>query len=240
MAKPAWYFVEATSPWGDLYNLLHLPYTGMLLSFVVIGAMMAPVIHPDRLAASLVAYFLGLGIGAHCFDQLSRTGSHYVRFLTDRQLRALGLSTLLMAAGIGGYFAVTITPILWILIAVGIFFTLAYTVPDKMGIRRFHSDFWFGVSWGGMPFFTSYYVNGLAVRFEAVVMFLALYTVAEIEITLSRWSRDRRKEAADPAYADLASGIDELLAKPEKALQLLVYLTYLLAGVFVLGRTVGI
>ncbi len=51
-------------------GLLFLPYTGMVLAYSVIGSILADPIHWDRVAAIIVIYFLGLGIGAHALDAL--------------------------------------------------------------------------------------------------------------------------------------------------------------------------
>jgi len=55
-------------------GLLFLPYTGMVLSFSVIGAMLADFVHWDRVVATLIIYFLGLGIGAHALDAVGSKG----------------------------------------------------------------------------------------------------------------------------------------------------------------------
>ena len=59
-------------------GLLFLPYTGMVLSFAVIGSVLAHEIHRVRLAAIVLVYFLGLGIAAHF---LSTPGALFVGFL---------------------------------------------------------------------------------------------------------------------------------------------------------------
>ena len=55
-------------------GLLFLPYTGMVLSYTVIGAMLTAEIYWDRLVATLLIYFLGLGIAAHALDALGSKG----------------------------------------------------------------------------------------------------------------------------------------------------------------------
>ncbi len=44
--------------------MLFLPYTGMVLSFSIIGSMLADPVHWDRVLAVVVIYFLGLRISA--------------------------------------------------------------------------------------------------------------------------------------------------------------------------------
>src|SRR3954454_21669307 len=68
-------------------GLLFLPYTGMVLSFTVIGSMLAPAVHWDRVAAILLIYFLGLGIGAHALDAVgSRGAGPWGQVFSRRQL----------------------------------------------------------------------------------------------------------------------------------------------------------
>ena len=61
--KPAFYALERGG-WRDYVTLLHPPYTLWNLSYVCIGAALAPEWLPLRLGAGLVAFFLGLGIAA--------------------------------------------------------------------------------------------------------------------------------------------------------------------------------
>ena len=67
--RPAFYALPAGG-WRDYVTLLHVPYTLWHLSYVVIGAALAPAWLPDRLVVALVAFFLALGIGAHALDEL--------------------------------------------------------------------------------------------------------------------------------------------------------------------------
>src|SRR5205823_5418209 len=64
------FYALASGGWRDYGTLLHPPYTLWHLSYVVVGAGLAPVWRPDRLGESLVAFFLALGIGAHALDEL--------------------------------------------------------------------------------------------------------------------------------------------------------------------------
>src|SRR5205814_3009442 len=62
-ARPAFYAL-APGGWRDYLTLLHPPYTAWHLSYVAIGATLAPHFHADRLGAAAAAFFLGLGVGA--------------------------------------------------------------------------------------------------------------------------------------------------------------------------------
>ena len=69
-ARPAFYAL-APGGWRDYVTLLHPPYTAWHLSYVAIGACLAPKLYEGRLAAALVAFFLALGISAHALDELN-------------------------------------------------------------------------------------------------------------------------------------------------------------------------
>src|SRR6476659_1128163 len=56
--------------WRDLVTLLHPPYTAWHLSYVALGAAAAPEVHGERVAATLLAFFLAVGVSAHALDEL--------------------------------------------------------------------------------------------------------------------------------------------------------------------------
>jgi len=69
--RPAFYAVgRGTGGLGDWVTLLHPPYTLWHLSYVVMGAAVMPPLVVWRLAGTLVAFFLAVGIGAHALDEL--------------------------------------------------------------------------------------------------------------------------------------------------------------------------
>jgi 1,4-dihydroxy-2-naphthoate octaprenyltransferase len=211
---------------GDLINLMHLPYTGIVLSFVIFGALAAPRAYPDRLVATLVAYFLGLGIGAHSLDQLEPNGSHYVQSLNRRELAIIGSSALVGAVAVGAYYATTVTPSLLVFIFVGLFFAFAYALPTFVAGGLFHNNVCFAFAWGYLPYLTSYYVNSQSISPIVLLGGLPLALAAFAEISLSRSARKARKQDLPPAA----------YAPTENALKLLVALVYLSAATSVLLR----
>ena len=224
--RQAWYFVPSQSKLGDLYNILHLPYTVMLLALVAIGAVVSPEFHSDRLAATVAAYFLGLGIGAHALDQLEPHGSHYVKKMGGRELGGIGIIGLVGGAAIGLFYALTLT--LWLVpfILVGLFFAVAYPLPSRVGGGLFHNDLSFSFAWGFMPFVTSYFVNSLALTPAGVALGIPAAAAAWGEIHLSRRARVARREGL-PATSYEGT---------EKALKLLVASTCLIAVLLLFTR----
>lgn len=192
----------------------------MVLSFVIIGAAAAPRVYPDRLVATLAAYFLGLGIGAHSFDQLEPNGSHYVQSLSRKDLAVLGAVGMTGAVAIGAYYAATVTPFLLLFILAGFFFALAYTLPSRVGGGLFHNNLCFAFAWGYLPYLTSYYVNSQSMAPIVLLGGLLPALAAFAEITLSRSVRKARKHDLPPKAYTTA----------ETVLKLLVALVYLLAG----------
>jgi len=67
--RPAFYALE---PGGlrDWWSLLHPPYTVWHLSYVVIGASLAPDVDVRWLGETLLAFFLAMGLAAHALDEL--------------------------------------------------------------------------------------------------------------------------------------------------------------------------
>src|SRR3954449_6927455 len=92
--RPAFYALQPGG-WRDFLTLLHPPYTAWHLSYVALGAAVAPVLHADRLAAALLAFFLAVGVGAHALDELN--GRPLCTHLSDGMLIGLAAVTLTAA-----------------------------------------------------------------------------------------------------------------------------------------------
>ena len=124
-ARPAFY---ALSPggWRDYVTLLHPPYTLWHLSYVVIGAGLAPHLGYARLGLALAAFFLAVGIGAHALDELN--GRPLSTRIPDRILGALAAFSIAAAIGIGIGGALAFD--LWLLafVVAGAFIVCAYNL----------------------------------------------------------------------------------------------------------------
>ena len=68
-ARPAFYAM-APGGWRDWWTLLHPPYTLWHLSYVVVGASLAPEVQMRWLGETLLAFFLAMGLAAHALDEL--------------------------------------------------------------------------------------------------------------------------------------------------------------------------
>jgi hypothetical protein len=223
VSRPAFYAL-APGGWRDYVTLLHLPYTAWHLSYVAIGAALAPDPAGRRLLAALAAFFLALGIGAHALDELN--GRPLGTRISDRALIVLAAGSIggAVAIGIGAALAWT----LWLLpfVAMGGFLVVAYNLELFGGL--FHTDLWFGIAWGAFPLLTGYFVVAEKTTLEAVVaaVFALLTSLAQRKLSTQVRTVRRRVDAvtgvmtmADGTRRDITA--DTLIASPEAALRLL-------------------
>ena len=188
-ARPAFYALDRGG-WRDYVTLLHPPYTLWHLSYVVLGAALSPTLSEDRLAATLLAFFLAVGVSAHALDELN--GRPLRTRISNSILVVLGAGGLAGAVAIGLVGALFVSPWLLAFVAFGAFIAPAYNLEWFRG--RFHTDFWFALAWGVFPFVTAYYASGE--RFEAPVLFgaAAVFTLSLAQRTLSRRVRTVRRQ----------------------------------------------
>ena len=182
-------------------GLLFLPYTGMVLSFTVIGSMLAPAIHWERVGAIVLIYFLALGIGAHALDALgSEAAKPWGSVFSRAQLWALAVAALLAAYAVGIWYMVRYAPLLWPIALAEGFFVLAYNLEWFRG--RFHSDFWFAVSWGALPVLAGYVLQTNAVSAAAHHVAAAMALLSLVEIKASRPYKELKRAGSGAQEAD--------------------------------------
>jgi hypothetical protein len=236
--RPAFYAL-GSGGWRDYVTLLHPPYTLWHLSYVAIGAGLAPDFSGRRLAAALAAFFLALGIGAHALDELR--GRPLRTRIPRPTLVVLAVVSIAGAVAIGIASALAWTPWLLPFVAFGGFIVVAYNLELFGG--RFHNDLWFALSWGAFPLLTGYVVVAEELRVEALLAsaFAALLSHAQrLLSTPVRFLRRRVRtvsgtiELVDGAREPVTT--DTLLRTPERALQVLAAATVALATALVLFR----
>ncbi len=178
--------------WRDLLTLLHPPYTAWHLSYVAIGAALAPTFHGDRLAWTIGAFFLGVGVCAHALDELHDRplGTR----LSDRTLMALASGALGGAVAIGIFGAVSVSVTILVPVAAGTFVVLAYNLELLGG--RFHSDMWFAAAWGAFPALTGFWANALEVRVAGVLATAACFMLSVAQRRLSTPVRELRRRTS--------------------------------------------
>jgi hypothetical protein len=186
--RPAFYALRPGG-WRDLVTLLHPPYTLWNLANAAIGAALAPHLYGDRLAATLVAFFLGVGVCAHALDELH--GRPLGTRLSSGALAATAGLSLAGAVAIGVVGAVTISLTLVPFVLAGSFIVVAYNLEWFGG--RFHTAFWLAASWGAFPALTGYWVNALQLRAPAVLAALGCFTLTLAQRRLSAPVRELRR-----------------------------------------------
>jgi hypothetical protein len=191
LERPAFYALRPGG-WRDLVTLLHPPYTAWHLSYVAIGAATAPQLHADRLAATLAAFFLGVGVCAHALDELN--GRPLATRLSDRSLVALAVAGLAGAVAIGIAGVATVSAGLTPFVVAGAFIVAAYNLELLGG--RFHTDFWFAASWGAFPALTGYWINALELRAQGLLVAAACFMLSIAQRRLSRPARELRRRTA--------------------------------------------
>jgi hypothetical protein len=188
LQRPAFYALRPGG-WRDLVTLLHPPYTAWNLANVAIGAAVAPHLYGDRLAATLGAFLLGVGVCAHTLDELN--GRPLGTRLSNGALVSLAGVSLVGAVAIGVVGAVTISLTLIPFVLAGAFIVLAYNLEWFGG--RFHTAFWLAASWGAFPALTGYWVNTQQLRVSVVLAALACFMLTLAQRRLSTPVRELRR-----------------------------------------------
>lgn len=236
--RPAFYALESGG-WRDYWTLLHPPYTLWHLSYVVLGAAAATEIDWRHLAATLLAFFLGVGLTAHALDELN--GRPLGTRISDGTLWGLAILALAGAVGIGTIGAARVSWWLLAFVLFGGFIVVAYNLELFGG--RFHSDAWFALAWGAFPVLTAGFAQTGTVESGVVLVAAACAGLSAAQRLLSTPVRMlRRRVRSVSGRLELASGeelaLDEstLRAVPERALRALSVAMPLLAGGFALAR----
>jgi hypothetical protein len=220
-ARPAFYALRPGG-WRDYVTLLHPPYTLWHLSYVALGAALAPQMKWGLLGWTTLAFLLAMGVGAHALDELH--GRPLGTRIPSALLVALAVVSVGAACAIG--VAVATSSTLWLLgfVAAGAFAVVAYNLELFGG--RFHSDLWFALTWGAFPVLTAYFAAAERLRGEALLAAAFAVLVSLAQRTLSTQVRAARRQLGDPAVARAA----------ELALKLLSAALPLLAAALLLVR----
>lgn len=230
MNQPA-YYARTGSTGRDLIALLHPPYTIWHLSYVAMGAAIAPRLDWVYLAGTMLAFLLGMGIGAHALDELHDRPLGTT--LSQGALLALAVGGLSGAVALALIGAVIISP--WVAAwgAVGLLLAIGYPleVPDWL-----HTDLGFGLSWGGFPVLVGYWAQTQTLTPPAVALAAVATLLSLTQRSLSTPARFvRRRTVEAGAWFELGTdrelwNQDGLLATWERPLKLLGLAIPLLAA----------
>jgi len=221
-ARPAFYALRPGG-WRDFVTLLHPPYTLWHLSYVAIGAALAPKLKWGLLGWTELAFLLALGVGAHALDELR--GRPLRTRIPGSALVGLAVASIAAACAIGIVVAARSTWWLLVFVAIGAFIVVAYNLELFGG--AFHSDLWFALAWGAFPLLTAYFASAERLRGEAVAAAFFAVCVSAAQRTLSTQVRFARRHGGDTEAARPA----------EAALQLLAAAMPLLAAALLLARS---
>ncbi len=193
--RSEWFVPKFGPPrFKSFVGLLFLPYTGMVLSFSVIGSALADPFHWDRVVAIVLIYFLGLGIAGHALDALgSRGGKPWGSIFTKGQLWLLATLSLAFAYLLAIYYMVRYVPLLWYLAVSEGFFVFAYNLEWFKG--RFHTDTWFAFSWGFLPVLAGYIMQTNRISPGALILAVSMALLSTVEIKASRPYKELKQRA---------------------------------------------
>ena len=220
-SRPAFYALQPGG-WRDYLTLLHPPYTLWHLSYVAIGAALAPELTVERLVVALAAFFLAVGIGAHALDELH--GHPLQTRISDRTLIVLSALSIGGAVALGVYGSIAYTMWLAPMVVAGGFIVVAYNLELFRG--AFHSDVWFAVAWGSFPLLAAYLAVAERITVEALVaaVFAGFLSLAQRHLSTQVRTVRRRVTAVSGAL-ELTGGerreitAATLTSAPEAALR---------------------
>ena len=235
--RPAFYAVgRGTGGLGDWVTLLHPPYTLWHLSYVVMGAAVMPPLVVWRLAGTLVAFFLAVGIGAHALDELKGRPLGTGIRSTVLAITAGAAIACAMVMGLveGG---LRLLPF----VVAGCLLVFSYNLELFGGLM--HSDVWFGLAWGSFPALVGAYAQHWTLSLAAVITAAAAFFLSMGQRALSTPARTLRRRVSAVSVQITFSdgrqrhfGRSDLLAPIERALRFFVWATGAVALAMVLAR----
>lgn len=230
------FYARRGSRRGDWWTLLHPPYTIWHLSYVVLGAAMAPRLSWAMLGSTVLAFFLAVGLAAHALDELH--GRPLNTGISTRGLWAVATCSLSGAVLVGALAVRYIGPALVPCIVVGVLLVLGYNLELFDG--RLHTDLGFAAAWGGFPVAVGFLAQAppltRPVSAAGGIAVLAAVGLSYAQRRLSTPARTIRRRFADiTAMATLPDGTQQpvdrasLLAPLESTLKTLSVTVPLLA-----------
>lgn len=239
---PAFYARRGGTRW-DWWTILHPPYTIWHLSYVAIGAALAPRIDWLILGATLLAFTLAVGVAAHALDEWN--GRPLRTSISDRALWIAAIASLVGAAALGIATLPHTGPILIPFVLVGIVLVLGYNLELFGGVL--HTDLGFALAWGAFPAAVGYVAQAPPLNtpnsLAAVIAVLGATFLSAAQRRLSTPARMlRRRTITVTGVVDLADGssvpLDQatMLSPLDGALRLLSYATPSLATAVLLAR----
>src|SRR6516162_7857450 len=189
--RPSFY-AAGPGGWRDWWTLLHPPYTAWHLSYVVVGACLASQVSTSRLVATLLAFFLAVGIGAHALDELH--GRPLGTRISSSVLVTLSVLSLCGALALG---VIGVWRVGWALIpfmVLGPLLAVGYNLELFGG--RIHTDVGFALAWGSFPVLVAYVAQTGDLAPAPVLAAAAAFFISAAQRHLSTPARLVRRRAA--------------------------------------------
>ena len=186
---PSWYLINSHQLWARWFNIIHWPYLNWHLSYPLLGIALAQEVQWGLVPYVVLAFFLGMGIAAHCFDLLR--GDPLRLGLPRAQLWTVGLISLAGACGIGLWKVADGSVSYWLLglIPLGALLALGYGLEWP----GFHGDWQFAAWWAVFPMVVGYLAMGIALDPILPLGCLFAYATATAQRILSSRTRFLRR-----------------------------------------------
>jgi hypothetical protein len=166
-------------------GMMFLPYTGMCISFSIIGSLLSPTtIAWDRMVAIIIIYFTALGISAHAADSMGSKNRPWGNYFSNLELLIMLICGLTIAYAIGAYYIIFFVPLLLPIAILEGFFLFAYNYEFCNGF--FHNNIWFAISWGTIPLLAGYVMQTNSLSLVPLLVSLVAFVISYFEINFSR------------------------------------------------------
>jgi len=166
-------------------GMMFLPYTGMCISFSIIGSLLSPTtIAWDRMVAIIIIYFTALGISAHAADSMGSKNRPWGNYFSNLELLIMLICGLTIAYAIGAYYIIFFVPLLLPIAILEGFFLFAYNYEFCNGF--FHNNVWFAISWGSIPLLAGYVIQTNSLSLVPLLVSTVAFVISYFEINFSR------------------------------------------------------
>ncbi len=206
---------------------------------MVIGATLAARTDTVELGATVLAFFLAVGIAAHALDELHGRPLHTQ--IPGRVLIAAAAGAMVGALALGCAGVARVGAGLLVFMVIGPILVLGYNLEILGG--KLHTDIGFAAAWGAFPVLTAYFVQTGTLDLTALVGALAALALSLAQRALSTQARFVRRRVAHidgtvREYGGDIRAIDEqfLLGAIERALRWMTYGVVLFAIALLAAR----
>jgi hypothetical protein len=206
---------------------------------VVIGAALAPHVTLVPLIATLIAFFLAVGLAAHALDEYH--GRPLRTQIPGPVLLTVAAGGLAGALGLGVMGVVRVGWVLIPFLVLGPVLVVAYNAELLGGIV--HTDAGFAAAWGTFPLLTAYVAQTGTLSAGSVLAGAAAFGLSAAQRSLSTPARlVRRKSTSVTGQIILADGeelaltAESVLEPLERALRAMSWSVVLLAAALAVAR----